>query len=91
VAIGTLEQLGQGSIRFVTQAQDAMMTNAYVHRGTGLIVQLESDPSGMVVAYVPSLPGCVSQGDTVADALGNIDDAIAGVLAVMREDGTIPR
>jgi predicted RNase H-like HicB family nuclease len=29
------------------------------------------------VAEVPSLPGCVSQGDTVQDAISNIREAIA--------------
>ena len=65
------------------------MTNAYMHRGTGLIVNLEPDPSGLIVAYVPALPGCVSQGDTISEALGNIDDAIEGVLSVMQEDGLV--
>lgn len=60
---------------------------AYIHRDTGLIVQLEDDPTGWVVAYVPAIPGCVSQGENVPDALSNITDAIYGVLAVMEEDG----
>ena len=34
---------------------------------------------------VPGLPGCVSEGETVEEALSNIRDAIEGVLSV--EDG----
>ncbi len=38
-----------------------------------VILQRESD--GGYVATVPSLPGCVSQGDTRAEALANIREA----------------
>lgn len=39
-----------------------------------VILQQESD--GGFVATVPSLPGCVSQGDTRAEAMANIREAI---------------
>ncbi len=43
-------------------------------------------------AYVPDLPGCVSTGRTLEDTARNIEEAIAGHLAVMREHGeTIPQ
>jgi len=35
------------------------------------------------VASVPSLPGCMSQGKTREEALGNIEDAIGGYLQVL--------
>ncbi len=35
---------------------------------------------------VPSLPGCVSQGETEAEALENIQDAIATYLDTETED-----
>ncbi len=38
-----------------------------------VILQRESD--GGYVAVVPSLPGCVSQGDTREEALKNIEEA----------------
>ena len=38
-----------------------------------VILQRESD--GGYVALVPSLPGCVSQGDTREEALKNIEEA----------------
>jgi predicted RNase H-like HicB family nuclease len=34
------------------------------------------------VSYYPTLPGCMSQGETPAEALANLDDAIAAVLRV---------
>jgi predicted RNase H-like HicB family nuclease len=39
-------------------------------------VLIEQDEDGMFVAEVPSLPGCVSQGKTRAEALKNIQEAI---------------
>ena len=39
-------------------------------------VVLEKDEDGVVVATVPSLPGCISQGRTRREALSNIREAI---------------
>ena len=39
------------------------------------IVLEPSEESGYTV-YVPSLPGCISEGDTVEDALANIQEAV---------------
>ena len=39
-------------------------------------VLIEPDEDGIFVAEVPSLPGCVSQGATRAEALANIKQAI---------------
>ena len=38
-------------------------------------VVLEQEPDGGFVAAVPALPGCVSQGETRAEALSNIREA----------------
>lgn len=40
-------------------------------------VLIEQDEEGVFVAEVPSLPGCISQGETRAQALDNIKEAIA--------------
>ena len=51
-------------------------------------VVLEWDPD--VEAYsvvVPALPGCTSQGDTVAEALANGREAIELYLDVLKERG----
>ena len=42
---------------------------------------------GYVVAEVPSLPGCVSQGKTRDEALANIQEAIALHVEVLQERG----
>ncbi len=43
-------------------------------------VLIEQDEEGIYVAEVPSLPGCISQGQTRAEALVNIKEAILGYL-----------
>jgi predicted RNase H-like HicB family nuclease len=45
-----------------------------------LLVTLEPDETGIIVAECPSIRGCVSQGSTEAEALENIREAIAGCL-----------
>jgi predicted RNase H-like HicB family nuclease len=42
---------------------------------------------GYMVAEVPSLPGCISQGSTRAEALANIQEAIALHVEVLQERG----
>ena len=39
------------------------------------------------MAECPSLPGCISQGRTKAEALTNIKEAIEGYVAALEEDG----
>ena len=43
-------------------------------------VLIEQDEDGVYVAEVPSLPGCISQGQTREQALENIKEAIAAYL-----------
>jgi len=42
---------------------------------------------GYVVADVPSLPGCISQGKTREEALDNVREAISLHIEVLRERG----
>lgn len=42
---------------------------------------------GYIVAEVPSLPGCVSQGRTREEALTNIQEAIGLCIEVLQERG----
>lgn len=39
------------------------------------------------VAYVPAIPGCVTQGDSLEDAIAMAQDAAEALLADMAEDG----
>lgn len=51
------------------------------------IVLLYPDEDGYIVAEVPSLPGCISQGKTREEALENIQEAIALHIEVLLERG----
>lgn len=52
----------------------------------------EPDPAGGYVVSVPSLPGCVTQGETFEEAIAMIKDAIGGYLSVLAEENeTLPR
>ncbi len=42
---------------------------------------------GYWVAECPSLPGCISQGETKEEAIANIKDAIVGYIKALEEDG----
>ncbi|MFQ5951063.1 MAG: type II toxin-antitoxin system HicB family antitoxin [Candidatus Geothermarchaeales archaeon] len=48
-------------------------------------VVLEPAEEGGYTAYVPSLPGCISQGDTKEEALKNIKEAIELYLEPLEE------
>ncbi len=48
-------------------------------------VILEQDEDGIVVAEVPALPGCISQGNTRAEALVNVKEAIAVYLDSLKD------
>ena len=49
-----------------------------------LLVTLERDETGILVAECPAIPGCVSQGATESEALANIREAIEGCLEARR-------
>lgn len=46
----------------------------------------EPAQEGGYVVSVPSLPGCVTQGDTFEEAVKMAKDAIQGYLAVLRDE-----
>jgi predicted RNase H-like HicB family nuclease len=50
-------------------------------------VVLEPDPTGGFVVTAPAIPEAISQGETVAEAIANIREAIEGCLHVRRELG----
>ncbi len=51
------------------------------------LVSVDRDEDGVWVVECPSIPGCVSQGQTKDEALKNIRDAILGCLQVRAERG----
>jgi predicted RNase H-like HicB family nuclease len=52
-----------------------------------LIVTLERDETGMLVAECPAIPGCISQGRTEEEAMRNIEEAIRGCLEARAANG----
>lgn len=54
-------------------------------------ILLRKEPEGAYTAMVPSLPGCITWGETVEQALEMIKEAIIGYIAVLQEEGeTVP-
>jgi len=51
------------------------------------IVTFFQDEDGVFIAECPSIPGCVSQGKTEAEAQENIREAIKECLEVRAEQG----
>lgn len=49
-------------------------------------VVLEPSEDGGYTAYVPSLPGCISEGDSKEEALHNIKEAIELYLEPVDDD-----
>ena len=52
-----------------------------------LMVTIDRDEDGVWVVECPSIPGCVSQGDTKDEAIANIREAIALCIEVRAEQG----
>lgn len=50
-------------------------------------VTIDRDEDGVWITECPSIPGCLSQGDTRAEALENIREAIRLCLEVRAERG----
>jgi antitoxin HicB len=56
------------------------------------VLPLERDLGGGYCAYVPDLPGCISDGETPQEAFDNAQDAIASWIEAAQEMGrTIPK
>ncbi len=51
-----------------------------------LKVVLEPSDEGGYTVYVPSLPGCISEGETIEESLANIQEAIELYLEATEND-----
>ena len=49
-----------------------------------VVLEPDLEEGGFIVSC-PSLPGCHSQGETLEEALNNIQDAIKGYLEVLKK------
>jgi antitoxin HicB len=52
-------------------------------QGRRYTVLLEPDEDGWIIATVPALPGCVTQGRTREEALANAREAIEGFIETL--------
>ncbi len=52
-------------------------------------VVLEPSEDGGYTVYVPSLPGCINEGDSIEDALANIQEAIELYLEPVEDDWVV--
>ena len=52
-----------------------------------LVITLDRDETGMIVAECPAIPGCVSQGKTEEEATANIREAIAACVEARAANG----
>lgn len=52
-----------------------------------VVEPLSKSDGGGFVAFVPDLPGCMSDGETPEDALANVRDAIEEWIAAARDLG----
>jgi predicted RNase H-like HicB family nuclease len=58
---------------------------------TSFTVVIEPEDEGGFSVYVPDLPGCASQGESQAEALANIQEAIELHIEGLKADGmTVP-
>jgi predicted RNase H-like HicB family nuclease len=58
----------------------------------GYVALVHKDEGTSYGVSFPDVPGCISAGDSLEEALANAAEALAGHLALMRADGdTIPR
>lgn len=48
---------------------------------------INQDEDGVFIAECPSLPGCISQGNTRQEAITNIKEAIEGYLESLTQHG----
>jgi antitoxin HicB len=53
----------------------------------GIVLEVRPEPEGGYTVTVPALPGCLTYGETFEQALEMIEDAMAGWLAVAKEEG----
>ena len=76
---------GSGKITLSTSGCDGtrLKREKYLMK---LRVVLEPSEEGGYTAYVPSLPGCISEGESIQEALVNIQEAVGLYLEPIEED-----
>jgi predicted RNase H-like HicB family nuclease len=55
----------------------------------GYIALVHKDEGTSFGVSFPDVPGCISAGDTLEEAIANAAEALGGHLALMKEDGDV--
>lgn len=85
IAIGKLAKETQAQVEeLARKRQTTVVVDDFEYQ---VIVEPDPDAGGYVV-YCPAIKGCVSQGETIEEALEMIKDAIAACNEVLEERGT---
>jgi antitoxin HicB len=58
------------------------MTTAKIYR-----IILRKEPEGSYTAIVPALPGCITWGENIEQAMEMAKEAITGYIEVLKEEG----
>jgi predicted RNase H-like HicB family nuclease len=66
-------------------------TSAVCWKGKSMRVKVIVEPSeeGGYTVYIPSLPGCISEGETLEEALANIKEAAELYLEPVEDDWVV--
>jgi len=71
----------------VRKARERRLLRPFQVISEGLVLELQPEPEGGYTITVPSLPGCISYGETFEKAIEMIKDAMEGWLAVAEQEG----
>ena len=63
------------------------MSTSTTGRLIRLTIHLERQPEGGYTVTAPQLPGLVTEGDTVPEAMANVQDALAALLELYEDTG----
>jgi predicted RNase H-like HicB family nuclease len=73
-------------MRFFRSRREGLLAGSRYHHGMKLQIVLEPSDEGGYTAYVPTLPGCISEGNSRDEALSNIREAIELYLEPVDDD-----
>jgi predicted RNase H-like HicB family nuclease len=83
--------MGDGRTRRCRPWKPCSIWNDLARKMKGVLMKLKitiyQDEDGVLIAECPSIPGCVSQGSSEAEAQANVTNAIRECLAVRAEMG----
>jgi len=71
----------------VNKTQEERSSRAFQVIREGVVFELQSEPEGGYTISVPSLPGCISCGSTLEQAIDKMKDAMEGWIAVAEQEG----